>query len=132
MERIPRGTYTKEFQEEASKLVVEGGMSILEAGRRLSLAPSTLAYRVKAYKGGKLQEVGKLQKPQSEIEMELSRVKRELAEARMERDFLKKRQHTLQRSRGEVCVYERDEAPIFYTVYEPDIKGIGEWILCMV
>lgn len=90
MERVPNGKYTKEFREEAAKLVVEGGISIPEAGRRLSLAPSTLAYWVKAYKGGKLQEVGKLHKPQSEIEMELSRVKRELAEARMERDFLKK------------------------------------------
>lgn len=90
MERIPRGIYTKELREEAVKLVVEGELSIPEVGRRLSIAPSTLAYWVKAYKGGKLKEVGKLQRPQSEIEMELSRVKRELAEIKLERDLLKK------------------------------------------
>ena len=90
MERIPRGIYTKELREEAVKLVVEGELSTPEVGRRLSIAPSTLAYWVKAYKGGKLKEVGKLQRPQSEIEMELSRVKRELAEVKLERDLLKK------------------------------------------
>lgn len=63
MERLPRGVYTKEFREEAAKLVVEGGISIPEAGRRLSLAPSTLAYWVKAYKSGKLQEVEIIPKP---------------------------------------------------------------------
>src|SRR3989338_10968615 len=90
MERIPRGIYTKELREEAVKLVVEGELSTPEVGRRLSIAPSTLAYWVKAYKGGKLKEVGKLQRPQSEIEMELSRAKRELAEVKLERDLLKK------------------------------------------
>ena len=90
MERIPRGIYTKELREEAVKLVVEGELSIPEVGRRLSIAPSTLAYWVKAYKTGKLKDIGKLQLPQSEIEMELSRVKRELAEVKLERDLLKK------------------------------------------
>ena len=90
MERIPRGIYTKELREEAVKLVVEGELSIPEVGRRLSIAPSTLAYWVKAYKGGKLKDIGKLQRPQSEIAMELSRVKRELAEVKLERDLLKK------------------------------------------
>jgi len=90
MERIPYGKYTKEFRAEAVKLVVEGGLSVLEAGRRLSLAPSTLSHWVKAYKEGKLAEVGSKQRPLSEIEMELAQLKRELAEARMERDILKK------------------------------------------
>jgi transposase-like protein len=36
-----------------------------------SLAPSTLAYWVKAYKEGKLGDVGKAQKPLTEVEMEL-------------------------------------------------------------
>ena len=90
MERIPRAIYTKELREEAVKLVREGGFSIPEVGRRLSVATSTIGYWVKADKEGKLKEVGKHQKPLTEIEMELARVKRELAEARMERDILKK------------------------------------------
>jgi transposase len=90
MERIPRGIYTKELREEAVKLVTEGGLKIPEVGRRLSIAPSTVRYWVRADREGKLKEVGKHQKPLTEIEMELARTKRELAEARMERDILKK------------------------------------------
>jgi transposase len=89
-ERIPNGRYTKEFREEAVKLITEGGLKIPEVGRRLSLAPSTIAYWVKAYRAGKLREVGKAQRPLTEIEMELARTKRELAEVKMERDILKK------------------------------------------
>ena len=90
MERIPRGRYTREFREEAVKLVTEEKMSLPEAARRLSLAPSTIGNWVKAYKGGKLGEVGKSYRPLTEIEMELSRTKKELAEVKMERDILKK------------------------------------------
>jgi transposase len=90
MERIPRGVYTKELREEAVKLVSEGGLSIPEAGRRLSISTSTIRYWVKASKEGKLQEVGKQQRPLTEVEMELHRVKRELALVKMERDILKK------------------------------------------
>ena len=59
MERIPKAIYTKELREEAVKLVAEGGLKIPEVGRRLSIAPSTLRYWVKADREGKLKEVGK-------------------------------------------------------------------------
>jgi transposase len=90
MERIPRAIYTKELREEAVKLVTEDGLSIPEVGRRLSVSPSTIRYWVKANKEeGKLKEVGKQQRPLTEVEMELARVKRELAIVKMERDILK-------------------------------------------
>jgi transposase len=87
---IPNGRYNHELRQEAVKLVIEGRMSCREAANQLSLAPSTLAYWVKAYKDGRLQEIGKSQKPLTEVEMDLSRTKKELAEVRMERDILKK------------------------------------------
>jgi len=90
MKGIPQGRYTKEFREEAVKMVIEGGMSLPEAARRLSLPPSTIGNWVKAYKAGKLGDIGKTQRPLTDIEMELARVKKELAETRMERDLLKK------------------------------------------
>jgi transposase len=90
VERIPNAVYTKELREEAVRLVTEGGLSIPEAGRRLSIAPSTLRYWVKVGREGKLKDVGKNKKPLTEIEMELARVKRELAQVKMERDFLRK------------------------------------------
>ena len=70
MKGIPQGRYTREFRQEAVKLVVEDKISCREAAQRLSLAPSTLAYWVKAYKEGKLGDVGKAQKPLTEVEME--------------------------------------------------------------
>ena len=90
MERLPQGRYTREFRIEAVKLVTEGKLSIPEAAKRLSLPVSTLSNWIKASKTGKLAEIGKGQRPLTEIEMELARTKRELAEVRMERDILKK------------------------------------------
>jgi len=87
---IPQGRYTREFRQEAVKLVIEDKVSCREAAQRLSLAPSTLAYWVKAHKEGKLGDVGKAQKPLTEVEMELARTKKELVEVKMERDILKK------------------------------------------
>ena len=90
MKGIPQGRYTREFRQEAVKLVLEEGLSWAKAARRLSLPTSTLANWVKAAKAGKLGEVGKNYRPSTEIEMELARTKKELAEVRMERDILKK------------------------------------------
>ena len=90
MKGIPQGRYTKEFREEAVKLVTEEKLSLPEAARRLSLSPSTLGNWVKAYKSGRLGEAGKTYRPLTEIEMDLVRTKKELAEVKMERDILKK------------------------------------------
>ena len=59
MKGIPQGRYTREFRQEAVKLIIEENLSFPEAGRRLSLAPSTLSYWVKAYRAGKLGEIGR-------------------------------------------------------------------------
>lgn len=66
------------------------GLSLKEAASRLLLPPSTLDSWLKAARNGKLGEIGKAQRPLTEIELELARTKRELAEFKMERDLLKK------------------------------------------
>ncbi len=90
MKGVPQGRYTKEFRQEAVKLVTEEKLSWPEAARRLSLPPSTLGNWVKAYKSGNLGDVGKTYRPLTEVEMELARVKKENVELKMERDILKK------------------------------------------
>ena len=72
------------------KLVTEGQMSVDQAAAQLSLPKSTLGNWVKAHKAGKLGKVGKTYRPLTEIEMELARTKKELAEVKMEREILKK------------------------------------------
>lgn len=91
MEKIPQGRYTKEFREEAARLVIEDGLSSGEAAKRLSLPKSTLENWVRSARAGNLGDVGKNRRPPlTEVELELARVKKELATVRMERDILKK------------------------------------------
>ena len=90
MKGIPQGRYTKEFREEAVKLVTEERLSLPEAARRLSLPPSTLGNWLRASNEGRLGEVGKTLRPLTQIEMDLARTKKELIEVKMERDILKK------------------------------------------
>ena len=90
MERMPRGVYTAEFREQAVKLVEIERLSMREAARRLSMPVGSLKNWVLAARAGKLQDVGKEQKPLTEMELELVRVRKELAEVKLERDLLKK------------------------------------------
>jgi len=78
MERIPNAVYTKEFREEAVKLVIDQGLTIPEVGRRLSIPKSTISYWVKEARKGNLSFVGSSKKALTTVEMELAQIKREL------------------------------------------------------
>ena len=86
MEQVPRQQYTKEFREQAVQLVLEQQVPIAEAARRLSMAGKTLKNWVGRARRGQLATLGENRRPVTE----LSRLKRDLAEARKERDILKK------------------------------------------
>lgn len=90
MQRLPKGVYSPEFRDEAVRLHLENKLTITEIANRLSLPKGTLKNWVAAARQGKLGEVGKSHKPLSDLELELARLKRELAEVKMERDLLKK------------------------------------------
>jgi len=90
MERVPKGVYTKEFKEEAVKLVTEAGLSVPEVGRRLSLGKSTIEYWVRQARKGSLSDNHGKTSVTAE-EMEVNRLRRENAELKMERDILKNR-----------------------------------------
>ena len=92
MERTPKGIYTPEFRAEAVRLVEATGMSVARAAKQLSMPKSSLDNWVRAAREGKLAEVGKGQRllNELELELELARTRKELAEVKMERDLLKK------------------------------------------
>ena len=90
MKRIPQGRYSKEFREESVKLVIDQDLGIPEVSRRLEVPKSTVSNWVKASKAGKLGNIGKNRPELSDTELELARLKRELAQVKMERDILKK------------------------------------------
>lgn len=84
-----RKTYPVEFRAEAVKLVLEQGLSLEEAARRLGIPKGTLANWVVAAKsGGDKPAPGA--RSVTELEAENARLRKELAEARMERDVIKK------------------------------------------
>ncbi len=88
LEKIPRQFFTKEFKEEAVKLVVDGKLTIAEAARRLSLSPQTLKNWVTKQRSGNLNVAGN--RSVSELEAEISKLRKDLAEARLEKEILKK------------------------------------------
>lgn len=90
MDKLPKRVYTKEFKEQAAKLVVRDGLGVTEAARRLSISVKTLAHWVAAAKSGQETPSDTRRKPTTELEAEVARLKRELAEMKMERDLLKK------------------------------------------
>jgi len=90
MNRLPKAVYTKQFRDQAVKMVLTDGLSGSEAARRLSISMKTLANWLRLARSGKLAQVGQNQAPLTEMEIELRRTKRELAELKMERDLLKK------------------------------------------
>ena len=90
MKGVPQGRYSKEFRQEAVKLILEQHLSWAKAARQLSLPTSTLGNWVKAHQEGKLGDIGKTYRPLTEIEMELARVKKENSTLKMENEILKK------------------------------------------
>ena len=85
--RMTRARYTLEFKQEAVRLV-EGGQSIAAAARTLGVVDQTLFNWVKAHRAGKL--TGADSQVVSAEQMEISRLRAELARVTMERDILGK------------------------------------------
>ncbi len=93
-EQLPKQVYTNEYRAQAVLLIMRDGLSIAEAARRLSMSLKTLANWVKRARDGRLPAVSGggvvAQRVVTEEQAEMSRLRREVAELRMERDILKK------------------------------------------
>ena len=87
MLKIPKQEYTREFKELAAQRV-QNGEGIAKTAKELGLVEQTLRNWVKAAKAGSLNPPGT--KPVTPEQMELSRVRAELARLKMENEILKK------------------------------------------
>ena len=83
-------TYTPEFRAEAVKLVLAQGLSLEEAAQRIAMPKGTLANWVSSAKRGYAGTVMPGSRTVPELETEVARLRKELAETRMERDVIKK------------------------------------------
>ncbi|GBG03652.1 transposase [Azospira sp. I13] len=84
-----RRTFGREFKVEAVKLVVDRGVSIVQAARDLDIGESVLRRWVRELSADPQQAFpgqGVMKAEQAEIE----RLRREVAKLKMERDILKK------------------------------------------
>lgn len=87
MTKTTRARYTLEFKQEAVRLV-EGGQSQASVAKTLGLVEQTLFNWVKLSRQGELKGVDS--KPVSAEQMEIARLRAELARVKMERDILGK------------------------------------------
>ena len=97
-----RGKYTLEFKLEAVRLV-KGGQAAAVTAKVLGIPNQTLDNWVRLSNKGQLKGAG--DKPVSPEQMELARLRAQLARVTMERDILKKRRRT---SRGNRCEVRLD------------------------
>lgn len=81
--------YTPELREEAVKLVLAQGLSLEEAALRLSIPKGTLANWVSAAKRGNAPKAALGSRTVPELEAEVAKLRKELAEARIKRDIVK-------------------------------------------
>jgi transposase-like protein len=129
MRRLPQAKYTREFRQEAVKLITEQGMEIKAAAKQLSLPPSTLAHWIQQLKAGTLNEVGKGQKTLTELDCELAKVKKENATLRMENEILKKRPRTLPGSRCPVRISQATATRLSFEASDAGTGSLTQWFL---
>ena len=87
MGKLARARYTLEFKLEAVRLV-KGGQSVTATAKILGIAEQTLGNWIKADREGRLLGAGT--KPVSPEQMEIARLRAELARVKMEREILGK------------------------------------------
>jgi len=84
--RQKRASYSLEFKLQAIQLVKEGGQSMADVARSLGVPKSTLFDWVREHDKERDEENGRKSRTNGEV----LRLKRELEQAKKERDFLKK------------------------------------------
>jgi transposase len=83
-------TYTREFRAEAVKLVLAQGLTLDEAAQRLAIPKGTLGTWVGAAKRSADPAAAPGSRSVAELEAEVARLRKELANERMEKEVLKK------------------------------------------
>lgn len=89
VEKLKRRAFTAEFKIEAVKLITDGGLGYAEVGRRLDVLPKLVKNWERQYRDGALIAGAPRLRVTAE-QMELSKLRKEVQELKMERDILKK------------------------------------------
>ncbi len=68
--------------------VIEQGLRVPEASRRVDIPKPTLSYWIKSSKDGNLESIGKNRRELTDVGLELAELRRELAKVKMEKCIL--------------------------------------------
>lgn len=89
MAQTTRKNYSKEFKTEAAKLVCEQGISCVDVARQLNVPDQNISRWVANYEQSiQTERLG--EKPRSELEAELRRLRAENEELKQQKEILKK------------------------------------------
>jgi len=80
-------SYSAELKAEAVKMVIEQGLTLKETGRRLSIPAGSIGNWVGAVRSGRMKN-NPGDQTLGELSAENARLRKDLAEARMEREIL--------------------------------------------
>lgn len=131
MEQVSRQQYTRQFREEAVRLVLKQPLTIPEAARRLSMSGRRLERWVCRAWQGQLMTPGESRWPVTELEAKVSRLKQDFAETWMERDLLRKKCHrVLCEDAAAQCALMRTvglQYPVLCRVPEFSRSGYNAW-----
>lgn len=120
-----RSRFTPEFKAEAVRQVLERGYTVKDVAERIGVSAHALYIWVR-----KARPVGSDADEVSTLKLENQKLKAELKRVEEERDILKKRPRTLQRTPSEVRVHPRARsAPGCHAV--PHSSGPPQRILCV-
>ena len=91
MQTVPKRVFTHEYRAEAVKRVLAEGLGVTQAARKLGLSVKSYSKWIPDARAGALSTIDTHRvQPVSDLQAEVSRLKRELAIACEERDILKK------------------------------------------
>ena len=88
-EKRKRPNYTKEFKQDAVKLVVDHGYTCLEVGRRLGIAGSNVTRWLRLHRQDQ-KDISESGVTRRDLETEIRQLKKENKRLEMEREILKK------------------------------------------
>ena len=127
---VPNRQCTEEFKIEAVRLA--GSIGVNQAAKRLGMPQSSVGNWVRRRSGTAdastpVAQHGK--QSVSELEAENAWLRRELANAKVDLEIVKKRRHISRRSRGEICLDRDASRPVQRQQDVPAIGGIAFRIL---
>ena len=125
---VQRRKFSKEFKLESVNLVLGRGVSIAQAARDLDINENVLSRWIREFRQSERQAFPGhgVQKPD---DAEVTRLRREVAQLKMERDILKKPQPSLLRTLHEVRLCRKTPRGLAGWVVVRGARCLEKWLL---